>query len=67
MNMVALLLPGVSITYYGEEIGMQDTSISWEQTVDPAGRNAGPQRFVKSSRDPQRTPMQWSGEANAGT
>jgi alpha-glucosidase len=41
MNMLALLLPGTAIIYYGEEIGMEDTFISMEQTVDAAGVNAG--------------------------
>ncbi|KAF4519056.1 hypothetical protein B566_EDAN001643 [Ephemera danica] len=66
LNMVSLLLPGVAVTYYGEEIGMEDVKLTWEQTVDPAGRNAGPDRFAKHSRDPQRSPMQWSGDVNAG-
>jgi alpha-glucosidase len=64
--MISLLLPGVAITYYGEEIGMQDVTLTWEQTIDPAGRNAGPDRFTKHSRDPQRSPMQWNNETNAG-
>jgi glycosidase len=32
-NMVALLLPGVAVTYYGEEIGMLNTDIPFNQTV----------------------------------
>lgn len=32
-NMITHLLPGASVTYYGEEIGMQNTWISWEDTV----------------------------------
>lgn len=64
--MVTLLLPGVAVTYYGEEIGMEDVNLSWELTVDPAGRNAGPENFVKASRDPSRTPMQWNIDRNAG-
>jgi alpha-glucosidase len=66
MNMVALLLPGVAVTYYGEEIGMEDVKLSWQETVDPAGRNAGPERYIQHSRDPQRSPMQWSDQQNAG-
>jgi len=64
--MVNLLLPGVAITYYGEEIGMEDINLSWELTVDPAGKNAGPEKFLKASRDPSRTPMQWNIDRNAG-
>lgn len=59
MNMILLMLPGTAVTYYGEEIGMCNAEISWEQTVDPAGKNAGPERFHLFSRDPERTPMQW--------
>jgi glycosidase len=50
MNMIYMLLPATPITYYGDEIGMVD-GVSSSQT---------------DRRDPYRTPMQWSGEANAG-
>ncbi len=66
LNMIVHLLPGASVTYYGEEIGMQDTEISWEDTVDPFGCNAGPDRYQIFSRDPERTPMQWNDEINSG-
>lgn len=68
-NMITLTLPGVAVTYQGEEIGMINTEISYEDTVDPAGCNCGPDHFndPQCSRDPERTPMQWSGtEKNAG-
>merc|ERR1711909_231104 len=66
--MIALLLPGVSVTYQGEEIGMTNTNVTWEDTVDPAGRNCGEEHFqdMGCSRDPERTPMQWNSSANAG-
>lgn len=54
LNMLVLLLPGTPVTYYGEELAMTDAEIAPEQALDPAGR------------DPQRTPMQWSAEPNAG-
>ena len=70
-NMIGLLLPGVAVTYNGEEIGvnsgdvvnwqsslssssssstsllpgMTNTDVSWEDTVDPAGRNCGEDHF----------------------
>ena len=66
MLMVQLLLPGTPVTYYGEEIGMEDTFISWEDTRDTKGCHAGPDRFYKFSRDPERTPMQWDTLFNAG-
>lgn len=68
-NLLTLTLPGVSVTYQGEEIGMTNAEISWEDTVDPSGCNCGPDRYdeIGCSRDPERTPMQWSGsEKNAG-
>jgi len=66
MNMLALMLPGLAVTYQGEELGMRDTDISWEETRDPAGCACGPTRYQECSRDPERTPFQWSNETNAG-
>lgn len=66
-NMLALLLPGTALTYYGEEIGMKDGAISFEQTQDILGKNAGAAGYEAVSRDPERTPMQWTGnQDNAG-
>ncbi len=65
--MLVHLLPGTSVTYYGEEIGMENPFISWEDTVDPWGCNFGPDHYQEASRDPVRTPMQWNDESNAGT
>lgn len=59
MNMISLTLPGTAMTYYGEELGMTDAFITWAQTKDPSGINAGPNRYLKTTRDPCRTPMQW--------
>lgn len=42
LNMLLLLLPGTPITYYGEEIAMQNVHVPYEQSVDPAGLNFGP-------------------------
>ena len=61
-----LHLLGIAVTYYGEEIGMVDGEISFEDTVDPWGCNCGPINYVDCSRDPARTPMQWDLTDNAG-
>lgn len=46
---------------------MVDGYVSWEDTVDPSGCNTNdPINYVKSSRDPERTPFQWNAEKNAG-
>ncbi|KAL7738178.1 hypothetical protein ACLKA6_006517 [Drosophila palustris] len=66
MNMLQMFLPGVSITYQGEELGMTDLDISWEDTRDPAACNSDPSIYESFTRDPSRTPFQWSSGANAG-
>jgi len=65
-NILLLTLPGCSITYQGEEIGMTDVWISWENTVDPQACNGNEEGYEWRSRDPARTPFQWSDEINAG-
>ncbi|CAB3382425.1 Hypothetical predicted protein [Cloeon dipterum] len=60
------LLPGTGVTYNGEEINMENTFISWEDTVDPSGCQAGPDEYWRFSRDPERTPFQWSADSMAG-
>ncbi|MFB9993994.1 alpha-amylase family glycosyl hydrolase [Deinococcus oregonensis] len=59
-----LTLRGTPTVYYGDELGMENVAIPFEQMVDPAGLQ---QPDVPSaSRDPERTPMQWEAGANAG-
>lgn len=52
--------------FQGEEIGMTDQWLSWNDTVDPAACNSNPSIYEQFSRDPERTPFQWNGEKNAG-
>ncbi|KAH9634240.1 hypothetical protein HF086_012702 [Spodoptera exigua] len=67
MNMLALILPGITVTYQGEELGMTDGHVSWEDTKDPQACNTeDPINYWKSSRDPARTPFHWDATANAG-
>ncbi|XP_030031300.1 maltase A1 [Manduca sexta] len=67
INMIVLLMPGIAVTYMGEEIGMVDGYVSWEDTVDPSGCNTDdPINYWTVSRDPERTPFQWNADKNAG-
>ncbi|GFO09354.1 neutral and basic amino acid transport protein rbat [Plakobranchus ocellatus] len=65
-NLLLMALKGTPTTYYGEEIGMEDIHVDYEDTQDPWGRKAGPDRFLEFSRDFCRTPMQWTPDQNAG-
>lgn len=58
--LLLLTLRGTPTLYYGDEIGMRDGVIAPEEAEDPQGKNVG------LSRDPQRTPMQWSAQAGGG-
>jgi len=64
-QMLLLTLRGTPTCYYGDEIGMEDVPIPFEQTVDPAARQQ-PEQYEIFGRDPERTPMQWDDSPNAG-
>ncbi|KAM7343924.1 maltase A2-like [Cochliomyia hominivorax] len=53
LNIIVHCLPGTSITYYGEELGM--TNAITECTATSC-----------DNRDPERSPMQWDSTTNAG-
>ena len=61
--MLLLTLRGTPTIYYGEEIGMTDVPIPFNEIQDPQGLNMPDKNL---SRDPARTPMQWDDSANAG-
>lgn len=64
--LAALLLTarGTPVMYYGEEIGMENRDPEkLEDVQDPIGKIGWPK---EKGRDGERTPMQWSSEANAG-
>eukprot|EP00164_Ancoracysta_twista_P002905 GFYU01003867.1.p1 GENE.GFYU01003867.1~~GFYU01003867.1.p1 ORF type:complete len:627 (+),score=199.22 GFYU01003867.1:95-1975(+) len=58
-------LPGVPTQYYGDELGMHDVFIPFNETQDPFAHQ-NPKIFDKVGRDPERTPMQWTCAVGAG-
>ncbi|GAB3893442.1 alpha-amylase family glycosyl hydrolase [Spirosoma agri] len=61
--MLLLTLRGTPTLYYGDEIGMRDVPIPFDEVQDPQGLNMPDKNL---SRDPERTPMQWNENLNAG-
>lgn len=68
MLTLLLTLPGVAVTYNGDEIGMLDyREILWDDTQDPQACSTNdPVNYYLTSRDPVRTPFQWDASAFAG-
>lgn len=61
--MLLLTLRGTPTIYYGDEIGMTDVPIPFDEVQDPQGLNMPDKNL---SRDPSRTPMQWDAQDFAG-
>jgi alpha-glucosidase len=61
--MLLLTLRGTPTIYYGDEIGMSDVPIPFDEVHDPQGLNMPDKNL---SRDPARTPMQWNNQMYAG-
>ena len=59
-------LPGIAITYQGEELVMTNVNISWADTLDPQACHTNPEIYHQNSRDPARTPFPWDDTKNAG-
>jgi glycosidase len=60
---MSLTLPGMIFIYNGDEIGMHNVSVPRAEARDPSVAGGG---TAYQGRDPQRTPMQWSLDKNAG-
>lgn len=58
-----LTLPGTTVLYYGDEIGMTDVPISRDAERDPMAHDTADGRMT---RDPARTPMQWADVPGGG-
>jgi alpha-glucosidase len=61
--MMLLTLRGTPFLYYGDEIGMLNVDLSYDEIKDPVGKRFWPD---DKGRDAGRTPMQWSAESGAG-
>ncbi len=61
--MLLLTIRGTPTIYYGDELGMRDVEIPEEHIRDPWERRVP---GLGLGRDPARTPMRWTSEANAG-
>ncbi|MDF8332001.1 alpha-glucosidase [Novosphingobium cyanobacteriorum] len=58
---MTLTLRGTALMYYGEELGMADLPADLLKDFP-----LGPKRTVADKRDPERSPMQWTGGDAAG-
>ncbi|XP_025831770.1 maltase A1-like isoform X1 [Agrilus planipennis] len=65
-NMLVALLPGIAVTYYGEEIGMENGAVTWEEGQDPKACTGPKEDYLRTTRDFERTPFQWDSTVNAG-
>ncbi|HSX46107.1 MAG TPA: alpha-amylase family glycosyl hydrolase [Candidatus Saccharimonadia bacterium] len=54
-----LTLPGMSFVYNGDELGMKNGHVPVDMVQDPGAKGG-------TGRDPERTPLQWTGAKNAG-
>lgn len=61
--MFLLTQKGTPFIYYGEELGMEDSSVSRNKAVDIIGRK---HMFSNKGRDGARSPMLWTLGKNAG-
>uniref|UniRef100_A0A0A9XJB7 alpha-glucosidase n=2 Tax=Lygus hesperus TaxID=30085 RepID=A0A0A9XJB7_LYGHE len=64
LNMLQLSLKGVAVVYYGDELGLIDSIVRRDQTVDPQGLRASDADFSWRTRDPGRGPMPWTNDTN---
>lgn len=64
-NMLVTMLPGTSVTYYGEEIGMEDSCVVYNADHNLPGRRCAPSENTNSDSR-YRTPMQWDDTKNGG-
>jgi alpha-glucosidase len=62
LSFMNLLTPGISVVYYGDELGMENGDLSERDIQD----SFSPSHTKFDSRDLERTPMQWDDSQFAG-
>lgn len=62
LALLNLTTPGISVIYYGDEIGMENGDLKQEEVRD----TFSPNNTAYDSRDLERTPMQWDNSLHAG-
>lgn len=66
LHIIMMTLKGTVITYYGEEIGLSDNTIRWDQLKDTQGILAGEEKYKTRSRDFERAPYPWDNSQFGG-
>lgn len=62
---ILLTLRGTPFLYYGEEIGLRDVEVPFDEIIDPPARRIE-EGWVWWNRDGCRSPMPWNGEPGHG-
>ena len=62
---IAFTLRGTPFLYYGEEIGLRDVEVPFDEIIDPPARRVE-KDFVWWNRDGCRSPMPWDGTPGHG-
>lgn len=60
------MLPGTSVTYYGEEIGMEDSCVYYDDDHNNPGHRCNSTYRPENTDARYRTPMQWTNGINGG-
>lgn len=66
LNTIVTLLPGTSVTYYGEEIGMEDSCAKFGPDHNVSAKICSEEEKKTWSDAWVRSPMQWDNKTNAG-
>jgi alpha-glucosidase len=66
MNTLVTMLPGTSVTYYGEEIGMTDSCAKFETDDHNLPAISCDPETTKYEFEWSRSPMQWDATKNGG-